>query len=205
MISLDDIVEYAKGPNTKLTAKALEMDGMSSRNVRNLLNKVCSIDNLRYLEIGTWKGSTLYSALVGNSPEYALAIDNFSNNLFGGRSIKNIFFENMKDVGVNFDFLDEDCFKVDISNLKSKFNVYFYDGEHSFEDQQRALTHYYDVLDDTFIYICDDYNPEHVQAGTKSGIEKANLKIVEERKLFSAKNGDTSSWWNGIYIAILKK
>lgn len=202
MIDLDELINYAMGQDTRLNEKALNIEGMSSRYVRNLLNKcVSSVPNCKYLEIGTWKGSTLYSALYGNNPLYALAIDNFCS--FGGP--RHHFSENMKDVGVDFEFMDQDCFTIDLSKIEDKFNVYFYDGEHTEKDQEMALTYYYDVLDDTFIYICDDYNEKQVQSGTMHGLEKCNFKILDERKLFSSHNGDKTSWWNGLYVAILQK
>lgn len=201
MFNLDEIIDYAKSEETKLNEKALSIDGMSSRNIRNLLNKVLSYPNVRYLEIGTWKGSTLYSALYGNNPEYALAIDNFCE--FGGPRLE--FYKNMQDINVPFDFIDGHCFMVDKSKIDKKFNVYFYDGGHHEIEQELSLTYFYDVLDDTFLYICDDYNWTQVQIGMRKGIEKAKLKIIDERELFSAGNGDASSWWNGIWIGVLSK
>jgi hypothetical protein len=201
MSKLSDIVTFANGDDTKLTQKALTLEGMSSKKVRNLLNKCVSYPDSKYLEIGVWNGSTLYSALCGNNPEYVVAIDNFSE--FGGQKQK--FLNNMSDIDVPFEFIDQDCFSVDKSQFKDKFNVYFYDGRHQAIDQEMALTYYYDVMEDTFLYICDDYNWSYVQDGTKSGVEKCNLKIIEEQTLLCDKCGDASSWWNGIWIALLQK
>jgi hypothetical protein len=198
---ISEIVEYANGENSKLNDKALSLSGMSSKKVRNLLNKAVSYPNSKYLEIGVWHGSTLYSALYGNSPEYAVAIDNFSE--FGGQAQK--FLNNTKDVGVPFVFLDENCFSLDKSVFTNKFNVYFYDGGHSELDQENALTYYYECMDDTFIYICDDYNWSRVKSGTSKGLEKCNLKVIEEATLVADYEGDPNSWWNGIWIALLQK
>lgn len=201
MFNLDEIVNYATSNQTKLNSKAIAMSGMSSFYVRNLLNKTVSYPNVNYLEIGVWKGSTFYSALCNNKPNYALAIDNFS--LFDGSEKE--FKENMSDVGVNFDFINQDCFSVDLSKIKHKFNVYFYDGDHNHKDQEMALSYYYDILDNKFLFICDDYNWPQVQSGTQEGLSKNNFKILEEKILLSKHNEDTTSWWNGIYIAILSK
>jgi len=200
-MKISEIVEYAMGDYTKLNNKALSIEGMSSRYVRNLLNKSVSYPDTRYLEIGVWKGSTLYSALYKNNPSYAVAIDNFSS--FGGP--KQEFENNMSDIEAKYEFIDQDCFSVDISKFNKQFNVYFYDGKHSELDQEMALTYYYEALDNSFLYICDDYNIPHVKTGTQKGIEKCNLKILDEQTLPSKFNGDTSSWWNGIWIAHLKK
>lgn len=200
-INIKDIIDYSTGDKTKLNKKALSIEGMSSKYVRNMLNKAVSYPGTKYLEIGVWKGSTFYSALCNNTPEYAVAIDNFCS--FGGP--RSEFHENMKDINVPYEMLDEDCFKVDISKFKQKFNVYFYDGEHSELDQEMALTYYHEALEDDFLYICDDYNVPQVQEGTQKAISKLNLKIIEQQSLFSKHNGDTSSWWNGIWIAKLQK
>lgn len=201
MNKISEIVDYANSDETKLNEYALSLSGMSSRKVRNLLNKVVSYPNCKYLEIGVWHGSTLYSALYQNSPQYAVAIDNFSE--FQGQ--KQIFMNNISNIGVGFDFFDHNCFTLDKSVFKHKFNTYFYDGGHSKLDHEMAISYYYECLDDQFIYICDDYNWDRVKVGTEQGLQKCNLKILEEKTLLTDYNGDTTSWWNGIWIALLQK
>jgi len=201
LFDIDLIVAYAMGGETRLTNKALRMGGMSSRWVRNLLNKAVSTAGVRYLEVGVWHGSTFYSALCGNKPDYALAIDNFTQ--FGGSTDR--FLENMSDIGTPFELVNSDCFKVELSGVNKKFNVYFYDGGHEYEDQRNALTYYQSVLDDEFLLIVDDYNWPEVRRGTQDGIKLCGMTVVAERELFSRGNEDTSSWWNGIYLAVLRK
>lgn len=196
---LDEIVSLSMVRND-LNEKALSIQGMSGKNIRYLLNTLLSFDNVKYLEIGCWKGSTLYSALINNNPSYALAIDNFSE--FGGP--RNEFYENMKDVDSKFDFIDGDCFLIDKSKINHKFNVYFYDGEHSEESHEKALTYFYDLLEDSFIYICDDWNWKQVRNGTKRAIDKLNLVVKNEKSFFTTEQ-DPLTWWNGIWIAELSK
>ena len=43
-----------------------------------LLNNLCSKDATRYLELGTYRGSTLISALYGNLKSHAVGVDDFS-------------------------------------------------------------------------------------------------------------------------------
>jgi hypothetical protein len=200
-----DIVEYAiecsNVGRTKLNEKAKNLEGMSSFKVRNLLNKLLELDNSKYLEIGVWKGSTLYSALCGNNPKYSVAIDNWS--LFGGP--KNEFLKNMEEYKLNYQFYDVDCFSIDKTLFKNKFNIYFYDGEHESIDQEKALTYYIDCLEDKFIYVCDDWNFKKVEIGTRLGIEKTNIKIEKEWVLPADYNGDLKNWWNGLYVAVCSK
>ncbi len=66
----------------KLPMEVLALQGMSGRKYRLFINNlIASIEDARYLEVGTWMGSTLCSAIHGNKVR-ALAIDNWSQ--FGG-------------------------------------------------------------------------------------------------------------------------
>jgi hypothetical protein len=152
--------------------------------------------NSKYLEIGVWKGSTFYSALYKNKPQYAVAIDNWSE--FNGP--KEDFAQTVKSLETQFEFFCGDCFKIDKALFKSRFNIYFYDGCHSEIAQEMALTYYYDALENEFIFICDDWNAPEAQTGTKKGIEKTGLKILNEWVLPARFNGDKENWWNGLYI-----
>ena len=186
---------------SRLNDKAKQMVGMSSINVRSLLNNIVSYPDVKYLEIGCWCGSTLYSALYQNNPQYALAIDNFSQ--FSGSL--DIFRNNLSDQADKFDFLNEDSFSVNLDKIKTKFNTYFYDGDHSELSQYEALNYYYPVLEDVFIYICDDWNCPDVPVGTRRAIKENNLKVQYEIELKSEKSNDETTWWNGLWVAVLEK
>ena len=75
-----------------------------------------------------------------------------------------------------------------------------------------TLLHYYDCLDDEFIFIVDDWNWQDVRDGTINSIKKLNLKVLYEKEVrLTFDNSHTpepesiNTWWNGIYVAILKK
>lgn len=194
-------IECANNNITKLNDKALSLPGMSSNKVRIFLNTILEDTSSKYLEIGVWKGSTFYSALYGNNPSYAVAIDNFSE--FAGSS--KAFLANMSDITTPYLFINGNCFSLDTTAFTDTFNIYFYDGNHKYESQKKAITNYYDRLDDEFIYICDDWNFPDVPKGTMRGIEESNLKIIEQWLLPASHNGDTINWWNGLWVAILQK
>ena len=108
-------------------------------------------------------------------------------------------------------FIEQDSFQVDISQLP-KFNIYMYDGDHHRESHYKALVHYYNCLDDTFIYIVDDWNDERVRIGTDDAIRHLRLRVLYEKEIrLTFDNSHTpidiarETWWNGIYVAILQK
>ena len=87
-----------------------------------------------------------------------------------------------------------------------------YDGNHTNESHYRALLHYYNCLDNIFIFVVDDWNWEDVRNGTRNSIQNLNLKILYEREIrLTFDNSHTpqelgrNTWWNGIYVAILEK
>lgn len=194
----------AIGDKSKLNSEILLLKGMSSPRNRHLLNNILNTPNVNYLEIGVHKGSTFISALYQNKVNSAYAIDNWSE--FNDDNPKICFLKNCDDYNIiNFAFLESDSFKLNLCSIKHKINIYFYDGEHSAESTCKALTYYYDILDEEFIFIVDDYDWVDVQKGVKIGIESCKLNIIYERQLKADFCGDNNTWWNGLYISILKK
>jgi len=198
----------ARFKKSKLNKEILKMDGLSGDMTRHFYNNIVNFDDARYLEIGTWKGSSVCSAMYKNNATI-VCIDNWSE--FNGP--KDEFMNNFNKYKGNnkASFIEHDAFSLNISILP-KFNMYMYDAGHEEEEQCMALTHYYDCMDDIFIYIVDDWNWAKVRNGTKKGIEKCNLKILYETEIRTTDNDEHSSfyiakisWWNGMYVALLSK
>lgn len=191
---------------SKLTKEVLAIEGMSSAKNRHLLNNICSLPNANYLEIGVWKGSTFVAALYSNTAtlKATIAIDNFTQ--FGGP--KKEFLQNVASFLPNnkVEFYDYDCFKIRKTFIfKNPITIYFFDGDHTALAQQLAFTYYNDVFADTFIALVDDWNHEPTRIGTKQAFKELNYTILFEQELPAKFNGDLENWWNGLYIAVIKK
>jgi len=186
-----------------LTCRSLfALRGMSGRKTRHFYNNLCSMDDARYLEIGTWKGSSLCSAMCNNNMT-CVAIDNWSQ--FGGP--KKEFLKNFNKFkgNNNATFIEKNCWDIDVSTI-GKFNIYMYDGDHTEISSYQAINHYLSCLDDEFIYLVDDWNQERVRNGTLKSIKDNNCKILYQKEIFTnAKNskGRGFPWWNGISIFVL--
>ena len=200
--------QNAENNISKITNDIINMEGMSGTKTRHFYNNLLNTENARYLEIGTWKGSSVCSAMCGNKAT-VVCIDNWSQ--FGGP--KDEFLVNFEKFKGENDakFIENDCYKVDVS-LLPKFNIYMYDGDHTDESHYNALLHYYNCLDDVFIFIVDDWNWERVRNGTTKSIEKLNLKILYEKEIrltwddsHTPQPQASQTWHNGIYVAILQK
>lgn len=191
---------------SKLNSNILSLEGMSSSKIRHFLNNICSMPNTNYLEIGVWKGSTFISSLYCNSSsiKQAVAIDNWSE--FSGP--KNEFISNCNKFlqYMPYKFFSVDSFNNDVlKGINYPINIYFYDGNHDVFAHELAFTYYDKFFDDTFIAIVDDWNWEQVKRGTKNAFEALKYEVLYESERFSLGNGDKANWWNGFYIAVIRK
>jgi len=206
---VEEAFEKAERGESKITNEIINMEGMSGIKTRHFYNNLLQCEDARYLEIGTWKGSSVCSAMCGNKAK-VVCIDNWSQ--FGGP--KSEFLSNFGTYKGENDakFIESDCYQVDISTLP-KFNIYMYDGEHSKENHERALTHFYDCLDDVFVFIVDDWNWRQVREGTYESFLKLQLTVQYSKAIRTTYDDrdvifgspEQKAWHNGIYVAILQK
>lgn len=196
-------IEQAEKGESKITPAVLAVPGMTSPRVKNFLNNLCTLDQATYFEIGVWKGATFTAALFGNkkSLRQAVAMDNWSE--FGGPAAE--FKANCNLIAdVPFSFYNHDCFSVSKSGLfDAPVDIYFYDGEHSAHNQERAFTYYNDIFADSFIAVVDDWNFGPVPYGTRRAFQKLGYTILFERELPG--KHDATLWWNGLYVAVIRK
>lgn len=198
-------IQDADEIKSKLADDIFKLEGYSSAKVRCLLNNLVTSDD-KYLEVGTWQGSTLISALYGNNVQHHLCIDDFSQ-FTDGNNIKEILFKNFQSVfNSTPNLIEHDAFTIDLSKINDRYTVYFYDGIHNEIAQRMALTYFYPILADEFILVVDDWSTGWgVEQGTREGIKKSNLTTVYEKCLPNIPGKHVEEWWNGLGVFILKK
>jgi hypothetical protein len=201
-----------------LNEELLQYPGMSGVKTRHLYNNICNLYGrkgvpVNYLEIGVWNGSSSIAAMFKNFIQDSLFIDNWSQ-FNGDRSIFIKAMEKYKTKTSKYNFIENDCWKVDTNILPKKyFNIYLYDGDHTELDQYLALAHYLDVLQDTFIFLVDDWNFMHVRDGTFRAIRELNLTVnfryenfISREHLSGMPNHEgKKTFWNGCGIFVLTK
>lgn len=203
--------EKALQRKSKLPQEILNLPGMSGQLYRHFINNLIEdLPDARYLETGSFTGSTMCSAIFGNDLR-AYAIDNWSE--FGDRCslfLQNISVATNRDV--KFNLQTSDFRKVNYSHLNGKFNVYLFDGPHEEQDQYDGVTIADPAVDDEFVLIVDDYNWDRVREGTLRGIKDMKYETLLSYEVrTSLDNGHPevcmheSEWHNGYYIAVLRK
>lgn len=208
--ALRDAFDDALAHRSRLPAAALDINGMSGRKYRYFINNLIGrLDDARYLEVGSWAGSTLCAAIAGNRVR-ATAVDDWSQ--FGGPAAE--FFSNLsrfcgKETRISV--LTSDFRKASVDR-QGPFNVYLFDGPHGYQDQYDGLAWAIDNLDDEFVFIVDDWNWARVRNGTFAAIADLRLKTafqIQVRTTLDESHGrpagKESDWHNGYFIAVLRK
>ena len=165
-----------------------EIAGMSTENICLLINELVKniAVNGTYLEVGIYRGRSIISAALFNPSTQCIGIDNFSesngiNRTFSGKTIDNIPNEEVLNTNLskfpelnNVTYYKNDC-EEELKTLKAKIDVYFYDGNHSYESQIKGLNSILPRLSKNGIIIVDDVNLTDVQNANKKFI---GTKIV---------------------------
>lgn len=199
-------IKNAYNGKAQCSEDVLAIEGWTSNKVRRLLNNLCSFPDTSYLEISIRQGATFIAALNNNQNtiRQAIGIDNWEK--FGGsfEAFKQNCKRNLPDG--NYALHEGDSFQL---NLQETFNepvtVYFYDGDHSEQSLALAFTYFNAVFAPVFIAVVDDWNWECVQNGILPTFKKLGYTILYEQILPAHYNGDTDLWWNGVYVAVIRK
>lgn len=216
-----DSVARAKACQSKCVIGVLKMEGMSGAMTRHLYNNLCALRKpdgsvTRYLEVGAWKGSSTVSALYNNLPLCrATIVDNWSE--FGGPRTE--FERNMalflgwpdavppESVQV----LNDSCWDL-VSRppgrvTNAPFDIYLYDGEHTAQAHEHALTHMWSLMADVFIFVVDDWNWTNAKVGTQAALTKlvgaGAARVVHHEDIAGPEGAD--GFWNGTGIFLIQK
>lgn len=207
---LENCFAKAEKRESKITPEIIAMEGMTGTKTRHFYNNLLSMPDARYLEIGCWKGSSCCSAMCGNKAHVTI-IDNFAG--FGSpreECMANI--EKFK--GENeVTFIEQDCFTVEVSQFKYRFNIYLIDGDHSAQSQYDSIVRFIDAMEDVSIIVVDDWNFSEVRDGTWRAINSPlALKILYFKEIIlTTDNSHTpadiakETWHNGMAAFVLKK
>lgn len=180
---------------------------MTGIKTRILYNELCSRPETVYLEVGSFKGSSLCAAGYTNNAKL-YCIENWKE--FGGPIDE--FYANINKFGLNPTVFNEDFNTFDTSKV-SEINTYLYDGDHSYDSQKLAITKMWNCLAYESIIVIDDWNWNHnVKQATLDGFKEVGAEIIEQFEIQYTDNSEhtpfymaKTEFWNGIAIFIVRK
>lgn len=187
---LIESIEKAYDERSRCSNETLQIGGMSTPKVRHFINNLCSMERAKYLEVGSFKGSTFCSAIDNNPKAEATAIENFSQFTDSpnpnGASNKDVLLQNIAatikrnayERRAKLQLIVSDFTAVDKSRIDG-CNIYFYDGAHDAGSQYHAFTHMNDVFENVFIAVVDDWfcGQGGPQKGTFDAFKQLNYHI----------------------------
>lgn len=200
-------IKRAKEGQSNLSQDQLAVRGFSTATMRRIFSNLCNLENGTYLEVGLFCGGTFVSSF--NPGMTCIGIENFAQD-FSVSTVKeelekNIdqFVDRAKEVYIH----NTDCYSIDKKLLPDHIDIFFYDGEHSEENQAKALPFFFDKLADTFIFIIDDLNWPQVWAGTHKGFDELKDKIdIKGAWILRGYNlQDDPVFHNGLGIYLINK
>lgn len=194
-MTIEQIQQAVDSQSGRLSEKTMAIGGFTSRPIRNLMNNLGALVD-SYLEIGVHRGSVFFATLDNNpNIKTAIGCDNFSQ--FNTDGAEEEFKQHLSQEPRAV-LYEQDCFEI--TGLPVKPQLYFYDGDHGYESQKKAVTHFAPMLPDVFILCVDDFDWEDVRKGTADGIAEANISILKDWA-FEGKDG----YHNGFYVALCKR
>jgi protein O-GlcNAc transferase len=198
--ALFDEFPVSSHPNGRRFTRILdEVPGLTRENNLALLNLAASMlePDESYIEVGTYRGTSLIGAMVGNDDGDFVAIDNFSME---GSSRKRLE-ENLKHFALEAPTIIEgDAFElVPAGALAGKsVGVYYWDEGHTYEKQLDGLRMIEPWLADRALLIVDDTDWEDVERATRDYLEQQpNARLLV---WIPGKDNGYPHWWEGVKV-----
>jgi len=189
-----------------------DVEGQLSLKKQQLLNLAYRLlpPDEAYLEVGTYHGKSLLSALIGSPLRPTYACDNFSEFDVNSLSItlENLHTYNLAEAVTFYDCDFREIFTP--RRLPVPIGVYFYDGAHDEESQYQAIKQAEPFLADEALVIVDDWRLAH---DSGSCAERGTLRAAGESEhawqllynLPARRNGDLAMWWNGVGVLAFQR
>ena len=198
-INSHTIFKNLKQDEQEVLNKISLIDTMSKISIGFIVNQICK--NLKsedvYLNIGVWRGFTMFAGMINTECE-VYGVDNFSFNYNeGNNSLNNIVEEKkarayfsahlkkFQDKKKHFFFdMDYKKFFTLWEKRKKAIDFYYYDGEHSYDNQYQNLIIANNFFKRGTIILVDDYNEDNVEKATLDFVAKfdSDFKILKEIK-----------------------
>ena len=214
---IDAVLELSDNEHSKLSERERELFGLSSTRLRAFLNNLCSKENTKYVEIGTYRGATLLSAVYGNKAK-AIGVEHFKYDEREPlrKAPEGTIWENMRshlyanierykdpDVPVNTDaitIVESDFKQVDWSKIP-KFDVCFFDitpvNKHDYESFFNLV---WPRISAGGVAVFSNYSNDHSSKLLDEVIEESGVKVAWKRKRISSGLSDATKYYSGILI-----
>ena len=177
--------------------------GMSTFTLAGIINEAVRHmpADQSYVNVGTWQGFTLFAGMLGNPTKRCIGVDNFSETVgpeFG--NVRETFLERFEAWrSPSHEFFEEDYVDYFESHHRGPVGVYLYDGEHSFENQLRALEVAEPYFADGCLIFIDDAYATAPRDATEQFMASrpGRYEVIMDQPVASKAH---PTFWNGFLI-----
>jgi predicted O-methyltransferase YrrM len=186
-------------PRDARWAEVLEaVPGLAQANNLALLNVAASSlgDGEAYVEVGTYRGTSLIAAMVGNAGRF-VALDNWSMG-DGSREQLDVNLARFDLAGA--EIIEGDAFETLRSGaLEGRtIGVYYYDNGHEYEQQLDGMRLIEPYLASPALVIVDDTDWERVERAVDDYLEQQPR--ATEILSIDGKDRGAPQWWEGMRV-----
>lgn len=169
--------------------------GLARANNLALLNTAvrCLAEGESYVEVGTYHGTSLVGALLGNDGVHAAALDDWS---FGTSRAE--LEANLERFGLKVTLLEGDAFETLRRGVPSPVGVYYYDNGHAYEQQLDGMRLAEPHLASPALVIVDDTDWERVERAVDDYL--ATQPRATEIYRVDGKDRGHPEWWEGMRV-----
>jgi predicted O-methyltransferase YrrM len=186
------------GDVARFEAVIEDVPGLARANNLALLNTAvrCLAGGESYVEVGTYRGTSLVGALLGNDGVDAVALDNWSMGDGSSEQLE----QNLARYGLRATILDGDAFETLRSGaLASRtVGVYYYDNGHEYEQQLDGMRLVERYLASPALVIVDDTDWERVERAVDDYL--AQQPRATEIYRVDGKDRGHPEWWEGMRV-----
>ena len=174
--------------------------GLARENNLVLLNLASSLRDAgeSYVEVGSYNGTSLIAAMLGNEERDFVAIDNFTLRQGSRAQLE----ENLARFGLAglATVLEGDAFDLLRNGALGarRVGVYYYDAAHDYEAQLAALQLIEPYLAHTALLVVDDTDWERVRRATADYLhQQPRATLLRE---VGGKERGLPHWWEGVQV-----
>jgi predicted O-methyltransferase YrrM len=173
-----------------------DVPGLAKPNNLALLNVAarCLGEGEHYVEVGTFRGTSLISAMQGSGDGLFVAIDDWS---LGDGSNEQLV-SNLDRYGLRATIMDGDAFATLRRGIPSPVGVYYYDNGHEYEQQLDGMRLAEPYLSSPALVIVDDTDWERVERAVDDYL--AAQPRAREIYTVGGKDRGHPEWWEGMRV-----
>jgi hypothetical protein len=194
-----------------------DLYGASGRKIKHCINNICGLkDNLTYLELGVYRGSTLIAANFRNSIT-TYAVDDYTIDQKEANPYKETGWTNPRQAVVELidryknseklqniiNLIDSEASKVNLKSIPRKVDVVHYDLEEHHANLESVLRHYIPIFDKHFILMVSNWNSQGVRTAYSRFAKSPGIDVELLAEKVSFTTGDSLNWYNGFSVSLV--